>query len=74
MVNQGIQKKKKQNVLMKKTKFGTREKTVKCGICGKPGTRLKFGKQIIIRCTDCLKKANNRNEVYSAVFQKASKI
>lgn len=72
IINQGLQKKKKQTVLMKKEKFGKNEKTAKCSICGKPGTRLKFGKQIIIRCTECLKKANNKKEVYPAVFKKAS--
>lgn len=74
LINNGLAKKKIQRTYMKKTKFGTREKTINCSSCGKPGTRIKFGKQTLIRCTACIKKLNNKNEAYPAVFKKASEI
>lgn len=63
-----------QKVVMKRTRFGKKEKTAKCSICGKSGTRLKFGKQTIIRCSECIKQLNSRNDKHVPVFQKASNI
>lgn len=62
---------------MKKERFGKKEKTVRCSICGKPGTRLKFGKQTIVRCTFHIKQLNKKNQevqVNKDTFVKASEL
>ena len=62
---------------MKKTKFGKKEKTAKCSICGKSGTRLKFGKQTIIRCKEHIQQLNRKNQeiqVNENTFVKASEL
>lgn len=65
---------KNQKVVMKKVRFGKKEKTATCSICGKSGTRLRFGNQTIIRCHECIKQLNSRNDKHVPVFQKASNL
>ena len=62
---------------MKKQKFDTKSKTVKCTFCGKPGTTIKFGKEKRTLCKDHLAKLNAKHQdvqVNTSTFVKASKL
>lgn len=74
IINSAAAKEKNQQVVMKKTRFGKNEKTIKCGICGASGSRLKFGKQTVIRCNEHIKQLNAKNDVHVPVFKKASQL
>lgn len=74
IINSALSKKPNAKKYMKKERFGKNEKTIKCGICGASGSRLKFGKQTVIRCSEHIKQLNAKNDVHAAVFKKASQL
>lgn len=68
---------KNNKVVMKKVKFDTKSKTKKCTYCGKPGTTIRFGKEVRTLCKDHLKKLNAKHQevqVNKDTFVKASKL
>ena len=76
-INKGAHKPKNQKIVMKKVKFGTKEKTAKCTFCGKSGTRIKFGKEVRTLCKFHLMQLNRKHQevqVTKATFVKASEL
>jgi len=49
---------------MSKQKFDTKSKTVKCTYCGKPGTKIRFGKENRTLCKDHLAKLNAKHQEF----------
>ena len=77
IINRGAYKPKNQKIVMKKVKFGTKEKTNKCTFCDLPGTRIRFGKEVRTLCKIHLKKLNAKHQevqVNKDTFVKASKL
>lgn len=66
-----------QSRYMKKEKFGKKEKTKKCTYCNKPGTAIRFGKEVRTLCKDHLSKLNRKHQevqVNDDTFKKASEL
>ena len=66
-----------QKTYMRKEKFGKKEKSHKCTYCNKPGTRIKFGKEVRTLCKDHLAKLNAKHQeiqVNNDTFKKANQL
>ncbi len=65
---------KKQNTYMTRVRLPTQAKSKKCGICGKAGKTLRFGRETRILCIDHIKQLNMKNESIPVIFEKAKLI
>ena len=65
---------KNQRITQVKVKFGKKEKTVNCSICGLSGTKIRVNNQTFKRCKTHIIQLNSRNDKYIPVFKKANKL
>ena len=70
-------KARSQKVVMKKERYGKKEKTKRCTYCNLPGTTILFGKDKRTLCKFHLSQLNAKHEqhtISSSTFKKASEL